>query len=290
MANKLEILVVEDRKESRKAAQEYFNTRNDINITYADNFKDIGELKNFDGVISDLMFPYDSEGSLEYHENLIQKISETIRKRSEELALDSRMERILDRDLKVLENSRNGTIRLGSSAECRQYFNKIEEEMDKELEGIPVGPKRTAIVEKYSKMREELAEKRISAEQPMGVLVAELCKQKGIPYVIVTSGHGAHGDVTTPVAMYMMLEGLIKNYRGQNHQEIGMLQRDFSGQIPSKEEYVRTQIKEFKDLDPHELESGYSFDNKFITDADKTKKEIWEHALKIIRAQREKII
>ena len=57
---KLEILVVEDREENRKAAQEYFSTRDDVSVDFATNYEEA--IKKLDGemyaaAILDIEFP-----------------------------------------------------------------------------------------------------------------------------------------------------------------------------------------------------------------------------------------
>lgn len=242
---------------------------------------------NCDAIISDLMFPYNGRGDLIEHQKLVRRIIETLNKKREELPFDYGFTQILFRDLKALEESLNGKILLKNSAQWKEiYREKISKKMDEELEGIPVGEERTAIIDRYYKISEELGQKSIPTEQPMGILIAELCKQNRIPYVIITSGHGAHGDITTPLAVYMQLEGLIKSYRGQKTEHfLEEVKEKFNGQVPSKEEYVAFWLRNYKDKSRSELEGWYKFDNPFITDAKKTEKEDWEYALKLVKAQ-----
>jgi len=67
----------------------------------------------------------------------------------------------------------------------------------------------TANREAYNKRAGEVRESSyVPVEQPMGILVAEQCKSMNVPYVIVTSGHLAHGDITTPIFAYMAIKSL----------------------------------------------------------------------------------
>lgn len=58
--NKIEVLIVEDREENRKAAKEYFDTRDDVNVDFATNYNEAIEKleKNlYAAVILDIEFP-----------------------------------------------------------------------------------------------------------------------------------------------------------------------------------------------------------------------------------------
>jgi len=57
---KLKILIVEDKEENRKAAQEYFNTRDDVYVDFATTYDEaIEKLENesYAGAILDIEFP-----------------------------------------------------------------------------------------------------------------------------------------------------------------------------------------------------------------------------------------
>lgn len=131
-----------------------------------------------------------------------------------------------------------------------------------------------------------------SQEYPAGILIAEICKEKEIPYLIITSGHGAHGDSTTPVAMYMKITNLIKNYRGIETNCIKDTMELF-GRIPSKKEFIKEMTKKKWGNTKEEAEEYFEeeikeyFSTHFYTDADKKDPKVWDYALKIVSLQNE---
>ncbi|HLD85219.1 MAG TPA: response regulator [archaeon] len=49
------------------------------------------------------------------------------------------------------------------------------------------------------------------AKQPLGVLVIEEARSRNIPYTVTSSMHAAHGSSATPVAVYLVRSGLLKD-------------------------------------------------------------------------------
>jgi CheY-like chemotaxis protein len=99
--------------------------------------------------------------------------------------------------------------------------------------------------------------------QPLGVLVTEKAKQQNIPYAIVTSGHGTHGDITTPVAVLLKEKGLIQSVRGNvaGEQRPGtgrtMAKYVRNGQFLSLDEFTAARTAEGNEQDIQEMTQDY---------------------------------
>jgi len=231
---KLEILLIEDKVEYIAVAKQYFNTVNDVKITYATTLDELPNLNSFNGVITDLMFPYDNTGNLEPNRELVKRIGDTIREVVSNKWNDYTNLQLttVQRDLEILEKSAvDGTVPATKSGDREGVYQselykigaaKIhkdtikefgyegfsKEQLEKELSKLE-GNHKYDLGNTITMRQEEYAQTLLSpAEQPMGVLVIEYCVQEKIPCVLVTSGHLAHGDVTTPVYAYMQIKSL----------------------------------------------------------------------------------
>ena len=140
-------------------------------------------------------------------------------------------------------------------AQQPDFKNKIEdssarESFDRDFESL----KKAVAMQEFeigagSKMKQEIGadeEDRtvmpLSAHnQPLGVLVAEKAKAQNIPYAIVTSGHGAHGDISTPVAVFLKEKGIVRgvrgNYAGEERPGRTLCRYIRNGQIATFEEF-----------------------------------------------------
>ncbi len=112
----------------------------------------------------------------------------------------------------------------------------------------------------------------------MGVLVAEKAKKEAIPYVIVTSGHAAHSDFASPVAVYLALEELVKYSGTRGSHEFSLDSQGRSWKIPTKDEYIKREIERGKDKGRAEKEYEYMMYthlNPLMSDADKDISSTW---------------
>ncbi len=211
------LLVVEDNEDNFKTAQNFFqNVETTVNVEYARDYQTAEKLlqeRKYDGVITDLFFPKDFQNPQD--RDLGIEVFKEIKKRLE--AADKSGEVIKRQpnamsepywpDLNFLKSFENffiqKNVREILEEEKRKLFERMNDESGKQrakevwegdgLEGRP--PKEN--------------------EQPLGVLVARFCKDQNIPYVIATSGHAAHGHFSTPVTMYLYLEGLTNSASGE---------------------------------------------------------------------------
>jgi len=289
------ILLIEDNPRNLATARAVCEERG-MAAYYAKTYIDAepllqGEVR---GVITDLMFPYDDAGTLEPHRNLLRKIEQSVRDISEPDQENMPKRDTVLRDLDCLLKTWEGYVALKGSASDRwkREYQEIQRRHAQELEGMPVGPIRNRMIQEQHLELEEAGRKLIPAEQPMGVLVAEKCNAKGLPYVVMTSGHGAHGDITTPVAAHMVKAGLIGHYRGISLSDINDIVKtleEFDGRIPGREEYLARMREKHppKPWNPEPVKDNwYTFDRRFITDADKTEKRTWKFAIELLEAER----
>ena len=133
--------------------------------------------------------------------------------------------------------------------------------------------------------------------QPLGVLVAEKAKAQNIPYAIVTSGHGAHGDISTPVAVFLKEKGIIRgvrgNYAGEERPGRTLCRYIRNGQIATFEEFKADSLagssRKFYLENPDSLINYYNMTRNdfertlsqaFFTNADKHKQATWEDIIK----------
>ncbi|MBI4162872.1 MAG: hypothetical protein HY513_04260 [Candidatus Aenigmarchaeota archaeon] len=65
--------------------------------------------------------------------------------------------------------------------------------------------------EDLDKLMKDVCFDKDEAKQPLGVLVVEEAHKRGMPYVITSSLHAAHGSSATPVAFYLIGKGLLED-------------------------------------------------------------------------------
>jgi hypothetical protein len=127
------------------------------------------------------------------------------------------------------------------------------------------------------------------------VLVTEKAKQQNIPYAIVTSGHGTHGDITTPVAVLLKEKGLIQSVRGNvaGEQRPGtgrtMAKYVRNGQFLSLDEFTAARTAEGNEQDIQEMTQDYearktrfdaSLRQPLFTDREKNNQFVWDDVIK----------
>lgn len=237
----MRILLVEDKLEYQEVAKKALESLDPERKVVLELAKDFEEFENFikeneekkekfDCVITDLLFPRKAGSG---DRSLGIKVIEEIKKTLE--------------SPKVLESPLSEVREFESATE---YLEEIEKAVKGESHKIemydrPLGEE----AKREGKLIEEKRDFKIQpteADQPLGVLVVKKAKKMNLPYIVVTSGHGAHGDITTPIAFYLKIKHLLPDIRGNQGFQI---------------------LKEGKMLT----------ENPFCTDIDKRNKEIWSH-------------
>lgn len=188
----MKILVVEDKDSFRSAAEQYFIQRTDVQVDYAKDYDEAMEslLKGeYDGALVDCFFPKkrgsnDISLGMEACDKLEEKINETLNEiLLEDRNNDGKYRYNFKRDLIAMSFHRRG-IRLGQEQSVKAYVGLIRKKMS------------------YDDYYEE---DRITEDmQPLGILVAEEIKKKGIPFLLTTNEYH-HGLMSDIICVYQRL-------------------------------------------------------------------------------------
>ena len=157
--SKLEILIVEDREENMAAAKKYFGKLENVSADYAKDYTEAIanlESKKYGAVISDIFFP-EKTGT-------------------EERQLGKKFIYVLAKEYLATENK--------PAAEALARFEK-HVGIDKFPEFISSGDKYGTDYGTLTEMYKNL--EKDASNQPLGFLVAEKAKEKGIPVILATS-------------------------------------------------------------------------------------------------------
>ncbi len=274
------ILLVEDKPEYQKAAIEALETAGiggKLVVEVAKDYDEAMELigkgekdpkEKFDCVVTDLLFPKktgsdDRTIGIEVMDKIREALkSPEARKDEEYRSMESHG--IITRDLGELEKAVKGEeFKPGERGRMREE------------------------AERRGQLKQGDKISSTEADQPLGVLIVEKAKEIGLPYIVVTSGHGAHGDITTPIAYYLKFQSLIPSERGDSQpspREKGNLI------LLAEEEYIQQMQEYYKNRGgeppPKErLASDYREFREdwraqpFFTDIDKNDPEMWAYVL-----------
>ncbi|MCK4351841.1 hypothetical protein KAW65_00345 [candidate division WOR-3 bacterium] len=272
----IRILLVEDRPEYQKAAikgLEKAGLKGKVVVETAKDYDEAMKLiekgeknpkEKFDCIVTDLLFP-ERTGSGDHTLGIgvTERIRETIESSNLRDVEDRGVRENVMSDLGELEKAVGGE-KYGIHAPIMRW--------EAEREGR--GTEKRSIF------------KSAEAVQPLGVLIVEKAKEMGLPYVIVTSGHGAHNDVTTPISFYLKVRGLIPNFRGAAFRGVSMESRE-SEKMFTEEEFIRHEQEYYKRMGweiPSKEEAVRKYreqyeGNPFFTDIDKRVVELWSYIL-----------
>ncbi|MEA3429920.1 MAG: response regulator [Nanoarchaeota archaeon] len=172
----MKILLVEDNPEFKKAAEEFFKTRN-IEVDYVSDYKQAMQLlkiNTYGGIITDCFFPAET-GSED--RKLGYQVLEDLTKDTK-ISKDTPVSKAM---IKVLDT-------LGAEGETRK---KVGELLAKNAHL----PNFFSAIGYKEAMRMAIQES--ASNQPLGVLIAEEARSRGLPFVIATSTY--HHDHLTQV-------------------------------------------------------------------------------------------
>ncbi len=215
--NKTDIVIIEDNNNFREAAEEYFS--NKVHARFAPDFLGgINEIIDLppQGAIIDCFMPY-AQGS-SYRDRgfeAIEKMLSTDETGQRIEAYEKEFSRYIDLDDELRKYARMTGFfsEEQNPQDCpilkaveivSRVSREIAEQSARETLSLVCKSREKNFMDYYYALRKAIEED--PSNQPLGILLGEVCKEKEIPFVLATSTYH-HDELTQPIQNYCRREG-----------------------------------------------------------------------------------